>query len=59
MLYIVGKGHYAPLILLGFRFCPIILVVVGDLFSNAMSQEQGNTEILNVIALRLLKHYFL
>jgi hypothetical protein len=31
---------------------------VGDLFSNAMSQEQGNT-VLIVDALRPMKHYSL
>jgi hypothetical protein len=31
---------------------------VGDLFSNAMSQEQGNTKVLNVNVLRPSKHYF-
>jgi hypothetical protein len=30
---------------------------VGDLFSNAMNQEQGNT-MLNVNILRPSKHYF-
>ena len=31
---------------------------VGDLFSNAMNQEQGNTKMLNVNILRPSKHYF-
>jgi hypothetical protein len=31
---------------------------VGDLFSNAMNQEQGNTKYLNVKVLRPSKHYF-
>jgi hypothetical protein len=31
---------------------------VGDLFSNAMSQEQGNTENINVKILHPSKHYF-
>jgi hypothetical protein len=35
------------------------LAAVGDLFSNAMNQEQGNTKMLNVNILRPSKHYFL
>jgi hypothetical protein len=31
---------------------------VGDLFSNAMNQEQGNIKMLNINALRPSKHYF-
>jgi hypothetical protein len=31
---------------------------VGDLFSNTMSQEQGNTKILNVNVLRPSKYCF-
>jgi uncharacterized ion transporter superfamily protein YfcC len=31
---------------------------VGDLFSNAMSQEQDNIKILMVKVLRPSKHYF-
>jgi hypothetical protein len=33
------------------------LPIVGDLFSNAMNQEQGNT-VLKVNILRPSKHYF-
>jgi hypothetical protein len=33
-------------------------IVVGDLFSNAISQEQGNTKNLNVNVVRPSKHYF-
>jgi hypothetical protein len=31
---------------------------VGDLFSNVMNQEQGNTKMLNIKTLRPLNHYF-
>jgi hypothetical protein len=30
---------------------------VGDLFSSAMNQEQGNTKMLSINVLRPLKHY--
>jgi hypothetical protein len=35
-----------------------LTIPVGDLFSSVMSQEQGNTKILNVNAIRPSKHYF-
>jgi hypothetical protein len=51
----VGVGDFAWWLLL--ELLLLLIPGVGDLFSNAMNQEQGNT-VLKVNILRPSKHYF-